>query len=110
MSSNSLATVKLKMKMLPAGFSVALCSTAIEFCDRRSNEVFSSFELLILSLTLLMLWTYLYQRMLRFIQLSILHFLALQSILGIIFSSLTFLLRKNVPELSESSEKSSAES
>ena len=29
---------KLKMKMLPAGFPVALCSTAIQFCDRHSNR------------------------------------------------------------------------
>ena len=45
MSSNSLAiamlaTAKLKMKMLPAGFLVALCSTAIQFSDRRSNRSF----------------------------------------------------------------------
>ena len=45
MSSNSLAivklaTAKLKMKMLPAGFTVALCGTAIEFGDRHSNRSF----------------------------------------------------------------------
>ena len=45
MSSNSiaivkLATAKLKMKMLPAGFPVALGSTAIQFCDRLSNRSF----------------------------------------------------------------------
>ena len=46
MSSNSfaivkLATAKLKMKMLPAGFSMALCSTAIQFfSDRHSNRSF----------------------------------------------------------------------
>ena len=45
MSSNSFATVKLataklKMKMLPAGFTVALCSTAIQFCDRHGNRSF----------------------------------------------------------------------
>ena len=45
MSSNSfaiakLATAKLKMKMLPAGFPVALCSTAIQFSDRQSNRSF----------------------------------------------------------------------
>ena len=28
------------MKMLPAGFSVALCSTAIQFSDRHSNRSF----------------------------------------------------------------------
>ena len=39
-------------------------------------EVFSSFELLILSLKLLM-WTYRYQRLLRFRQVSISHFQAL---------------------------------
>ena len=43
MSSNSLAivklaTAKLKMKTLPAGFPVALCSTAIQFSDRHSNR------------------------------------------------------------------------
>ena len=45
MSSNSFAivkltTAKLRMKTLPAGFSVALCSTAIEFSDRQSNRSF----------------------------------------------------------------------
>ena len=45
MSSNSFAiaksaTVKLKMKMLLAGFFVTLCSTAIQFCDRQSNRSF----------------------------------------------------------------------
>ena len=45
MSSNSfaiakLATAKLKMKtkMLPAGFHVALCNTAIQSCDRHSHR------------------------------------------------------------------------
>ena len=28
------------MKMLPAGFSVALCSTAIQSCDRHRNRSF----------------------------------------------------------------------
>ena len=45
MSSNSFAmvrfaTAKLKMKTLPAGFPVALCSTAIQFSDRHSNRSF----------------------------------------------------------------------
>ena len=45
MSSNFFAIVKfftanLKMKTLPAGFSVALCSTAIHFFDRHSNRSF----------------------------------------------------------------------
>ena len=45
MSSNSFAIVrfaaaKLKMKTLPAGFSVALCATAIQSCDRHSNRSF----------------------------------------------------------------------
>ena len=45
MTSNSLAivklaTAKLKMKMLPAGFLVALCSAAIQICDRYSNRSF----------------------------------------------------------------------
>ena len=45
MSSNSFsivsfATAKLKMKTLPTGFPVALCSTAIQFCDRHSNRSF----------------------------------------------------------------------
>ena len=35
-----LATAKLKMKTLPAGFLVALCSTAIQFSDRHSNRSF----------------------------------------------------------------------
>ena len=34
------ATAKLKMKTLPEGFSVALCSTAIQFSDRHSNRSF----------------------------------------------------------------------
>ena len=40
-------------------------------------EVFSSFELLILSLKLLMLWTYRSQRLFRFHQMSVVHFKAL---------------------------------
>ena len=45
MSSNSiaivkLATAKLKMKTLCAGFPVALCCTAIQFSDRQSNRSF----------------------------------------------------------------------
>ena len=45
MSSNSFAivkfaTTKLKMKTLPAGFTVALCSTAIQLSDRHSNRGF----------------------------------------------------------------------
>ena len=45
MSSNSFAIAKLataklkmKMKMLPAGFPVALCDIAIQFCDRHGNR------------------------------------------------------------------------
>ena len=33
------ATSKLKMKTLPAGFTVALCSTAIQFFDRHSFRI-----------------------------------------------------------------------
>ena len=45
MTSNSfaivkLATAKLKVKTLPAGFPVALCSTAVHFSDRHSNRSF----------------------------------------------------------------------
>ena len=45
MSSNSFASVSfatamLKMKTLPTGFPVALCSTAIQFSDRHSNRNF----------------------------------------------------------------------
>ena len=44
-SSNSFAivkfaTAKMKMKTLPAGFPVALCSTAIQFSDRHSHRSF----------------------------------------------------------------------
>ena len=50
MSSNSfaivkLATAKLKMKMLPKGFRVALCSTAIQFSDRRSIRSFLALQI-----------------------------------------------------------------
>ena len=47
MSSNSFAIVsvatsklKMKLKMLPAGFSVAPCRTAIQFFDRHSSRSF----------------------------------------------------------------------
>ena len=40
LSSNSFAIAKLKMKMLPAGFPVALCSIAIQSCDRHGNRSF----------------------------------------------------------------------
>ena len=39
-AKSSTAKFKLKMKMLPAGFTVALCSTAIQLCDRHSNRSF----------------------------------------------------------------------
>ena len=50
MSSNSFAiaksaTAKLKMKMLPAGFPVALCNTATQSCDRHSNRSFLVFRI-----------------------------------------------------------------
>ena len=54
-------------------------------------EVFSSFELLILSFTLLMLWTYWYQRLLRFRQASTLH---LKKTSDTIVSFFIFLLHK----------------
>ena len=34
------ATAKLKMKMLPAGFPVALCDIAIQSCNRHSDRSF----------------------------------------------------------------------
>ena len=45
MSSNSsaivsFATAKLKMKTLPTGFPVALCTTAIQFSDQHNNRSF----------------------------------------------------------------------
>ena len=45
MSSNSFAivsfsTAMLKMKTLPTGFPVDLCSTAIQFSDRHGNRSF----------------------------------------------------------------------
>ena len=50
MSSNSFAFVKLvianlKMKTLPAGFPVALCSTAIQLSDRHSTRSFLSLRI-----------------------------------------------------------------
>ena len=36
----SLATAMSKMKMLPTGFTVALCNTAIQFSDQGSNRSF----------------------------------------------------------------------
>ena len=36
----SLATAMLKLKTLPTGFSVAPCSSAIDFSDRHSNRGF----------------------------------------------------------------------
>ena len=53
MSSNSFAivkfaTAKLKMKTLPAGFPVALCSTANPSCDRHSNRSFLLLQIAVL--------------------------------------------------------------
>ena len=50
MSSNSFAlvsfpTAMLKMKTLPTSFTVALCSTAIQFSDRHSNRSFLVLQL-----------------------------------------------------------------
>ena len=73
-----LATAKLKMKMLPTGFRVALSVVPpSSFPIDVVIEVFSSFKLRILSLTLLMLWTYRFQRLLRFRHVTILHVQAL---------------------------------
>ena len=36
----SFATAMLKMKMLPPGFPVALCHTAIQFSDRHNDRSF----------------------------------------------------------------------
>ena len=93
MRSNSfaivkLATAKLKMKMLPVGFPWLSVVPPSSFATDIVIEVFSSFELLILSLTVLVFWTYRSQRLLRFRQVSILHFQA-----SYIVSSLIFLLR-----------------
>ena len=60
-------------------------------------EVFSS-ELLILSLTLLMLWTYRSQRLLRFRHVSILHFQALFECIGKFWSLLKRFLGPSVFE------------
>ena len=39
-AKSAAANLKMEMKMLPTGFPVALCTTAIHFCDRRSNRSF----------------------------------------------------------------------
>ena len=49
-SSNSFAiaksaTAKLKMKILPAGFTVTLCNTAVQSCDRHRNRSFLLFRI-----------------------------------------------------------------
>ena len=49
-----------------------VCHCEVGHCEVEDE----AFELLILSLTLLMLWTYRYHRLLRFRQVSILHFQA----------------------------------
>ena len=70
-AKSATAKLKMKMKMLPAGIPVALFDTAIQSCDRHRNR---SFLLLrILSLTLLTLWMYRYQRLFCLRQMSILH-------------------------------------
>ena len=81
MSSNSFAIVsvatsklKMKLKMLPAGFSVAPCRTAIQFFDRHSSRSFLLLRMLILSLTLLILSTYRSKRLPQFLQVSVLLF------------------------------------
>ena len=81
MSSNSfanvkLATAKLKMKMLPAGFPVALCGIAIQFCDRHSNRRFLLLRYADLVVDAVDVVDVSYQRLLRFRQVSILHFQA----------------------------------
>ena len=40
-----IATAKFKMKMLPAGFTVALCNTTIQSCDRQNNRSFLLFRI-----------------------------------------------------------------
>ena len=72
-----LSTAKLNMSMLPAGFPWLSAVPPSKFTIDTVIDVFSSFELLILSLTLLMFWTYRSQRLLPFRKVSILHFQAL---------------------------------
>ena len=74
-----LATAKLKMQTLPAGFPWLSVVQPSSFPIDIVIEVFSSFELLIVSLTLLMFWTYRSQRLPRFRQASILHFKAFKN-------------------------------
>ena len=107
-SSNSFAivkcaTAKLKMEKLPAGFSVALSSTAIQFSDRHSNRSFLLLRIADLVVDVVDVLTYRYQRLLRFRQVSVLHFKALY-ILGISFGPPSV---SSVPELSQSSDESS---
>ena len=82
MSSNSFAsaksaTAKLKMKMLPAGFPVALCNTAIQHCDRQSNRSFLLLRIADLVVDAVDVVDVRSQRSMRFRQVSILHFEAL---------------------------------
>ena len=114
MSSNSfaivkLATAKLKMKTLPAGFPVALCSTAIQFSDRHSNRSFHLLriaDLVVHVVDVLDVWV---SEIVAFPPSERLAFQGIIHFRHNMFISLGPSSVSNVPELSESSYESSAE-
>ena len=73
------ATAMLKLKTLPTVSPWLPVVPPSSFSIDKVIAVFSSFGLLIFSLTLLMFWTYRSQRLPRFHQVSVLHFKALAS-------------------------------
>ena len=67
------AIYQMMLKTLPTGFPWLSVVPPSSFPIDMVIEVFSSFELLILSLTLLMFWTYRSARLPRFRQVSVFH-------------------------------------
>ena len=115
MSSNSfavvkLATAKLKMKMLPAGFPVALCSTALQFYDRHSNRSFllRIADFVVDAVDVVDVSAVSVSEIVAFPPGEHLAFSDITYTLGKIVSSPIFIFTKSVPELSDFSEESSA--
>ena len=117
MNPNSFATaksaaakLKMKMKMLPAGFSVALCNTAFQSCDRHSNRSFLLLRIAVFVVDAVDVVDVSVSESVAFPPDEHLAFPGITHVLCIIVSSLIFVLHKVFLSFSEPSEESLAES
>ena len=84
----------MKMKMLPTGFPVALCNTAIQSCDRHSNRSFLRLRIADFVVDAVHVLDVSVPEIVRFPPSEHLPFSGITYTPGIIVSSSTFLLLK----------------